>query len=120
MSYDYSLFKAPGPGPMESWPAAEPEPLGTIDDLKRRLAGMFPDIQWEHELGSWFGRWEKRDRYAEFQVAPESDGQIRFLTIRRAERREVETLSRHLGVVAVDPQRMELYSGLTAEWTATR
>jgi hypothetical protein len=103
---------------MESWPATDPEPLGTIDDLKKSLSGLFPDIHWEHIQGTWFGRYENGDRYAEFQISTEDDGKIRFLSVRRTERHEVETLSRHLGVVAVDSQRMELYSNVTGRWSA--
>jgi hypothetical protein len=78
---------------------------------------LFPDIHWDDSQGTWFGLYENGERYAEFQISPENDGSIRFLTVRRTERREIESLSRHLGVVAVDTQRMELYSNVTHRWS---
>lgn len=119
MSYDYSLFKAPGSGPMESWPAEQPESLGSIDEIKKALSVLFPDVSWERSNETWFGRWENGDRYAEFQMTPEHDGKVRFITMRRTERKDVEALCRQLGVVAIDPQSMELYSSLTCCWSRT-
>jgi hypothetical protein len=120
MSYDYTLFKAPAPGPMESWPAVPPEPLGTVEELKQRLSQSFPDVLWEELRGAWFGRWQDRAGYAEFQITPESDGSVRFIGMRRVEKEDVEKLCRHLSVVAVDPQKMELFSSLTGTWSRAR
>jgi hypothetical protein len=120
MSYDYSLFKAPGPGPMESWPVARLDSLGTVDALKQKLSELFPGINWTNSHDTWFGRWQGRERHAEFQITPERGDDVQSFTMRRTERKEVERLCNHLGVVAVDPQKMELYSNLTGSWSQAR
>jgi hypothetical protein len=109
MSDDYSLFNPIGPGPMDSWPAVAPEPLGTLDEVKGRLAALFPEVWWRESAGAWFGR-EKAsgDMGMGFQIGPEEDGRCRFLTVRHVTRAQVEELCRRLGVVAVDAQKVEL------------
>ena len=106
MSCDYSLFRAPGPGPMASWQAAPPEPLGTLEQIQQRLSAVFPEAIWERWDGSHFGRTPGGG--CEFQITPDGDGVCRFLTVRRVTRAEVEVLCRALDVVAVDAQKTEL------------
>jgi hypothetical protein len=109
MSYDYTLFKAPGPGSMDSWTSATPlEPLGTLDELKDRLAALYPGTTWSAGGEAWFGRWMSGDSGIEFQITPDRDGALRHLAVRRTPRSEVERVCRHLGVVAVDNQTVEL------------
>jgi hypothetical protein len=120
MSYDYSLFKAPAPGPMESWPADSLAPLGSLDEVKAILSQWFPVLEWRQFKDTWFGKCADTDRYAEIQLTPDSDGLLRFMTLRRVQREEVERLCDRLGIVAVDPQRMELYSNLTRRWSQAR
>jgi len=105
MSYDYSLFLAPGPGPMSSWPADAPESLGTFDHVKERLAEVLPDTSWQTLRETFFGRSEVG---VEFQITPDADGSCRFVTARRITRAQLETLCRALGVVAVDNQTVEV------------
>jgi hypothetical protein len=99
MSYDYSLFNAPGPAPMSSWAAVPPAPLGTVDDVKKRLAALFPRMSWSESGATSFGR-----------ALPLPDGgpECRFLAVRRITRPELEGLCRSLDVVAVDNQKVEL------------
>jgi hypothetical protein len=81
MSYDYSLFKPPRPGPMSSWAAQLPESLGSTKEVKQALSGIFPGTLWEPFESSWFGRWESQGAYAEFQFTSESDDAVHFLTM---------------------------------------
>jgi hypothetical protein len=106
MSYDYSLFRAPGPGPMDSWDAAPPSPLGTVDEVKARLSSRYPALAWRQFESSWFS-----ESTPEFQLTPEEDGSCRFVTVRRVTRPEIEMLCRMLEVVAVDQQKGELIRG---------
>ena len=117
MSYDYSLFKPLGTGPMSSWPAELPAALGSADEVKQALSKVFPNTDWELFEDSWFGRWENGKAHAEFQFTSESDEMVHFLTMRRAERSEVEKLCGHLDVIALDTQKMEQYSNLTPRWS---
>lgn len=117
MSYDYSLFKPLSPGPMSSWPAQLPESLGSVEEIKQALSTLFPNTTWEQFNDSWFGRWENGEAYAEFQLTAEREDEVHFLTVRRAERVEIEKLCGHLDVIALDTQRMEQYSNLTRCWT---
>jgi hypothetical protein len=117
MSYDYSLFKPLGPGPMSSWPAQLPESLGSTNEVKQALSGIFPGTIWEPFDSSWFGRWESQGASAEFQLTAESADGIHFLTMRRTERAAVERLCEHLKIMALDQQTMEQYSTLTRCWS---
>lgn len=106
MSYDYTLFIAPAPGPMVSWPAMELIPMGRLDQVKQRLTDFFPGASWRLFGETWFGR--ATSDGMEFQVSAGEDGICRHLTVRRITRPELEELCRALGVVAVDTQKMEL------------
>jgi hypothetical protein len=110
MSYDYSLFKAPGPGPMSSWAPTSPTPLGTLADVQQQLTALFPQVSWQSFGKTCFGRPHpaSMDGGMEFQITPDDDGLCRFLTVRRIARPEIEELCRALGVVAVDDQKIEL------------
>jgi hypothetical protein len=109
MSYDYSVFKAPGPGPMSSWSAAPPSALGTLEEVTQRLSEFFPQVPWRWSGKTCFGRsGESPDPGFEFQITPDDDGLCRFLTVRHVTRSEVEGLCRMLNAVAVDDQKMEL------------
>ena len=119
MSYDYSLFKPLGPGPMSSWPAELPQSLGSIEEVKHALSEIFPDTDWELFNDSWFGRWESGNAGAEFQLTSEDDDGVHFLAMRRTERVEVEKLCEYLDVIALDTQTMEQYSNLTRRWSRT-
>lgn len=117
MSYDYLLFRAPADGPMASWPAgAEPEPLGTADELKARVEALFPGVRWRSFQDSFFGTWEDGERYAEFQLTPWKDGSFNGFSMKRVEREEVERVCRQLGLVAVDPA-VRVYSPALGRWT---
>jgi hypothetical protein len=91
MSYDDSLFIAPGPGPMPSWPHVPPAPLGTPDQLRQRVSEIVPGASWRHFADTGFGR-------------ATADG----MELRRITRPEVEALCRALGTVAVDNLTIEL------------
>ena len=106
MSYDYSLFIAPGPGPMASWPHVPPAPLGTPDQLRQRVSEIVPGASWRHFADTWFGRASADGM--ELQLAGCEDGACRFLIVRRITRPELEALCRALGTVAVDNQTIEL------------
>lgn len=109
MSYDYSLFREIGPGPMETWPSVPPESMGTADEVKARLGAIFPDASWRHAQGTWFGTSTGAPESAMgFQLSPDADGLCRWLTVRRVTRAEVQELCRALGLVAVDAQKVEL------------
>jgi len=106
MSYDYSLFIAPGPGPMASWPHVPPAPLGTPDQLRQRVSEIVPGASWRHFADTWFGHATADGM--ELQLAGGEDGVCRFLIVRRITRPELEALCRALGTVAVDNQTIEL------------
>jgi hypothetical protein len=108
VSYDYSLFRAIGEGPMETWPAAVPEPMGTADEVKARLGALFPEASWRLAQDTWFGESTQAPETAmTFQLTPDDVGQCRWLTVRRVTRSEVQDLCRALGLVAVDAQKVE-------------
>ena len=109
MSYDYSLFNAPGPGAMSEWPAEDPPPMGTVEELLARIRLVHPEAAWEESHGTWWGHSSPHPESAiEFQLTPDAQGLCRFLTARRITRDQVLALCRALGVVAVDDQTVEL------------
>ena len=109
MSYDYSLFIAPGPGDMSSWGAVDLAPLGTPSEVQDLVSRHFPRTSWRQFGNTIFGRSPlSSDGDSEFQITPDDDGQCRWLTARRVTRDEVKRLCRLLGLVAVDQQRVEL------------
>lgn len=109
MSYDYSLFREIGPGPMDAWPAVPPDPMGTADEVKVRLGALFPEATWRLSQGTWFGTSTHAPETAMgFQLSPDDDGRCRWLTVRRVTRTQVQEICRALGLVAVDAQTSEL------------
>lgn len=109
MSYDYSLFVPPGPGPMSSWADVPPAPLGEPHRVRARISALFPEASFTQSGRTWFGRAGRSSTEAvEFQFTPDGDGQCRFLTVRRITRPALVSLCRALGVVAVDAQKTEL------------
>jgi hypothetical protein len=109
VSYDYSLFEAPGPGPMSSWPADTLAVLGTAEEIQRRLAEIYPQATWKASGEGWFGQAEPPPANSiEFQLTPDDDGRFRSLTVRRVTREQVADLCRALALVAVDAQTCEL------------
>jgi hypothetical protein len=121
MSYDYMLFRPLRSGPMSSWPAEKPESLGTESEVKARLAEVFPGLTWRAPAFR-LATWDDGDHHAQFTVVPEPDGTVRFVGMTHCARGDVERLARHLGpaVVAVDPQKMTVYSTADGTWTPTR
>lgn len=117
MSYDYMLFRPLRSAPMSSWPAEKPEPLGTEAEVKSRLAEVFPGLGWRAPTFR-MGTWDDGDRHAQFMVVPEPDGTVRSVGMSHCAREDVERLARHLGppVVAVDPQKMTMYSATDGTW----
>lgn len=103
MSYEYLLFRAPSDGPMSSWAAAEPAPLGTAEELQARIEALYPGVAWRAFQDSYFGAWEAGERYAEFQLTPSPSGRFSSFSMKRVPRDEVERVCRELGLVAVDP-----------------
>ncbi|HEY7410966.1 MAG TPA: hypothetical protein VII13_09505 [Vicinamibacteria bacterium] len=104
MSFDHTLFRAPGPGPMSSWPDAPMEPLGTLAEMQARLAALFPEVRWTPFRDTWFGMLRPPpDDGVEVQMTPDAEGLVRMLTVRRATREEVVQLCKALALVAVDP-----------------
>jgi len=109
VSYDYSLFRALGEGPMDMWPAASPGPIGTVDEVKARLGAIFPEASWRLSQDTWFGAsTQGAETAVGFQLTPDADGQCRWLTVRRVTVSEVQDLCRALGLVAVDAQKVAL------------
>lgn len=109
MSYDYSIFRAPGPGPMSSWPAGDPPAMGSFEQLQVLIGRVHPEASWRRLGDTWWGRSSGRPEAAfELQVTPDEHGLCRFLTVRRITRSHVEELCRALDVVAVDNQTVEL------------
>lgn len=104
---------------MSSWPVELPKKLGSVEEVKQILSAVFPNTDWELCDDTWFGRWESEAAYAEFQLTPESDAGVHFLTMRRVERAEVERLCGHLDVIAIDSQTMEQYSNSSQRWRRT-
>lgn len=106
MSYDYTLFIAPAPGPMATWPVVPLLPLGSLEQVRQRVTDLFPGASWRMFAETWFGR--AGDDGMEFQISAGDDGICRHLTVRRVTRPELEALCRALGLVAVDVQTIEL------------
>ncbi len=122
MSYDYLLFRPPGEGPMSTWPAVAPEPPGTFSDVAARLEEIFPGLSWGQPRASaesWSGQWQGDGAYMSVRLNG-SEGLVRFVTMSRAERPEVERVADRLGLVALDSQKMELYRPGRRAWTSER
>ncbi len=116
MSYSYMFFRPLRDGPMSSWPAEWPPPLGTEAEVKARIGEVFPGIEW-HPPES-MGVWEDGDRCAQFTLAQQEDGMIRSVGMSHCAREEVERLARHLGpgVIAMDEQTAAVYSIADGSW----
>jgi hypothetical protein len=114
MSLDHLLFRAPDSGPMSSWPPEAPPAFGKFTEVRQRLELLLPDLQWERDRTSWLGR--SPSGGLELQTTPDADDDVRFLTVRRADRAEVERICLALGVAAVGPG-FAVYRPDTGRWT---
>ncbi|WP_146237237.1 hypothetical protein [Deinococcus yavapaiensis] len=104
MSYDYMLFKPLSDAPMETWPAQDPEPIGTLEDVRTLLEGPCPEREWASFRSSWFGSCPE-DRHASVQVTPSDDGLVRWIKVSRVMPDELRALCGLLQVVALDGQK---------------
>lgn len=120
MGYSYSFFRPLRDGPMSTWPAEQPPPLGTVAEVKAQLAAVFPGIRW-HAPRFILATWDEANEHAEFLVMPEPDGMVRSFGMTHCARKDVERMARHLGpaVIALDPQTMTVYSTADGTWTRT-
>lgn len=104
MNRDYLFYlKPPKPGPYSLDDIGDtPEPIGSCDDIKRRLGTFFPQISWaesRHVPGAWFGSGP-----SEFQFTTEADGQVLSFMASQIEARHVWRLVRELNLIALEVQ----------------
>jgi hypothetical protein len=120
VGYDYMFFRPLRAGPMSTWPAEQPPPLGTVAEVKARLAEVFPGIHWRAPNFR-VATWDDGEEHAEFIVAPEPDGTVRSFSMTHCARADAERLARYFGpaVIALDPQEMTVYSVADGAWTRT-
>ena len=124
MSYDYLMFHRAGPWPQ--WvkriaviASGEMGSMGTPEELMGRVGGLFPQVTWRKmqraEMKAMLGaiKGAKVDPDApvwfggggpEFQLSADVDGQVKSMTVSRAEPKEIRLLCRRLGLVYMDLQ----------------
>jgi len=56
VSFHFYLYRAEeGLPPINQWTELHAEPLGSVEQVKATLAGLFPQIRWERGSGAWLG-----------------------------------------------------------------
>jgi hypothetical protein len=104
MNRDYLFYLKPSqPGPYSLDDIGDiPAPIGSCEDIKRRIASFFPALSWAESHcvpGAWFGRGQ-----SEFQFTTESDGQVLSFMASQIETRHVWRLVRELNLIALEIQ----------------
>jgi hypothetical protein len=107
MSYDYMLVKgSPGSGLEALVEGAMSQTIGTVENVRAWIGGLFPSVRWQQGPGEgWFAQADE----AEFTFLVEPEGQVRMLWMSRCERAAVERVAKELGLVALDEQSMEQF-----------
>ena len=105
MSSDYLLYLKPSkPGPYTLDDIGDTlAPIGTCEELKARIAGVFPATVWEaspHVPGAWFGL-----GVPDFQFTIEPDGMVVSFMASRVEAEQVLQLARALNLIALEIQQ---------------
>ena len=110
MSYSYLFYSASqidGKRPLPD--AKNGVPLGSVEQIKAELIGLFPGLVWKQSLShndeTWFGHGARcGDGVPEFTVPPENDGKVRTFGAAYISRDEVLRIIISLKIVAFDPQ----------------
>lgn len=96
-------------------------PIGTVQEVKAAVARIFPQLQWKQHNISIAGvvlpksditDWSWSTLGApEISLGADAAGDVKLLKISRAERSEVKTVARALGLRVFDEQSMEMFGG---------
>ena len=113
MSYSYLFYSTPkidGNRPLPDMNNCVP--LGSVEQIKAQLIGLFPNLVWKQSLllshndETWFGHGARcGDGVPEFRVSPENDGKVRTIGAAYISRDEVLRIITSLKIAAFDPQK---------------
>lgn len=89
MSFHFWLYDAPaGCGPVNRWESMMARPLGTADEVQRRLAALFPFVSWKRtsDAAGWYGIGTDpaSDRHVEVILTEETPAGLHFVTLNKA------------------------------------
>lgn len=86
MSFNFYLYRAAeGLPPMNEWEEMQAEPLGEVEDVKRKLDSVFPGLRWSGSEDSLNGLGSEQDtRYLDIWLQPDEDGLLRFIVMNKA------------------------------------
>ena len=87
MSFHFYLYRAPeGLGPVNGWSEMHAASLGTADQVKARLAALYPEITWSkaHDRWSGLGPNPVTGPYLDVLLNEEAPGKCFFVVLNKA------------------------------------
>jgi len=104
MSYDYDFFRVgPEVKSAEDLDVDDTQPIGTIDEIRRALAAVYPKAQLAED-----GGWLDPDTPMGDVQFFDPGSTVTSFTVSRIDLEDVRLICRTLGVVAFDGQEMVL------------
>lgn len=88
MSFHFYLYRADeGLPAMNLWNGLRAEPLGSPEQLKAELTGLFPQIRWELQGDAWLGSGSGHPAggpYLDVILSEDTPGQCHFVVLNKA------------------------------------
>jgi hypothetical protein len=94
--------------------SASTQPIGPAEALKDSISDLYPTVLWKKSIAPKAGgaqSWVGLKGPPEFHLLETADGDAYWLAMSHCDRQEVERVARSLGLVAIDEQSMEVFSG---------
>lgn len=88
MSFHFYLYRAKdGLAAMNRWTDLHAEPLGSMEELKSELNGLFPQIKWEFVSNAWLGFGSGHPAegpYLDIILSEDTPGRCHFVVLNKA------------------------------------
>jgi len=87
MSFNFYLYRAAaGLGPLNTWDRMQAEPLGSAEQLRERIAALYPQIRWTLREQTWSGLGPNGagEPYLDLMLREDEPGVCRMVVLNKA------------------------------------